>query len=77
MSGREKRFLLRFLAGEAVAGLGFAIIYSTFPTAPAVFTALGVVLSFLGAEVATFTVYACVISCGGSPCAGFSRCSGW
>lgn len=40
--------------------LGLAIIYFTFPTAPAVVTVLGVVLSFLGAEVATFTVYACV-----------------
>jgi hypothetical protein len=59
MSGREKRFLLRFLAGEAVAVLGFAIIYFTFPAAPTVVTVLGVILSFLGAEVATFTVYAC------------------
>ena len=60
MNGREKRFLFRFLIGEAVAVLGFATIYFTFPRAPAVVTVLGVVLSFLGAEVATFTVYGCV-----------------
>ncbi len=40
--------------------LGLEVLYSTFPTAPAVVTVLGVVLSFLGAEVATFIVYGCV-----------------
>jgi hypothetical protein len=37
-----------------------ASISFTFPTAPAAVTVLGAVLSFLEAEVATFTVYACV-----------------
>ncbi len=60
MDGRGKRFLLRFLIGEAVALLGLAVLYFTFPTAPAVVTVLGVVLSFVGAEVATFSVYGCV-----------------
>ncbi len=60
MNARAKRFLLRFLAGEAVAMVGLAIIRFTFPAAPAVVTVLGVVLTFVGAEVATFTVYACV-----------------
>ena len=60
MISREKRVLFRFLAGEAVAMLGLAILYFAFPTAPAVVTILGVVVSLLGAEVATFTVYACV-----------------
>ena len=60
IAGREKRFLFRFLAGEALAFLGLAIIYFAFPDAVAA-TFFGVGLSFVGTEVATFTVYACVI----------------
>jgi hypothetical protein len=60
MTGREKRFLLRFLAGEALALLGLAIIYFAFPDAVAA-TFFGVGVSFVGAEVATFSVYGCVL----------------
>jgi hypothetical protein len=60
MAGREKRFLFRFLIGEALALLGLALIYFAFPDAVTA-TFLGVGLSFLGAEVATFSVYGCVL----------------
>jgi hypothetical protein len=57
--GREKRFVFRFLGGEALASLGLAIIYLAFPDAVA--TSFGVGASFVGAEVATFSVYGCVL----------------
>lgn len=60
MTGREKRFLLKFLAGEALALLGLAIIYFAFPDAVAA-TFFGVGVSSVGAEVATFSVYGCVL----------------
>jgi hypothetical protein len=60
MAGREKRFLFRFLAGEALALLGLAIIYFAFPDVAAA-TFFGVGVSFFGAEVATFSVYGCVL----------------
>jgi len=44
-----------------MAGLGLPIIYVTFPDAGAAATFLGVGVSFVGAEVATFSVYRCVI----------------
>jgi hypothetical protein len=60
MTRRETRFLFRFLAGEALALLGLAIIYIAFPDAIAA-TFFGVGGSFVGAEVATFSVYGCVL----------------
>ena len=60
MAGREKRFLLRFLAGEVLTLLGLALIYFAFPDAVAA-TFVGVSVSFVGAEVATFSVYGCVL----------------
>jgi hypothetical protein len=60
MAGREKRLLVRFLAGEALALLGLAIIYFAFPDAVAA-TFFGMGTTFVGAEVATFSVYGCVL----------------
>lgn len=60
MPGRGRRFLIRFLAGEALALLGLAIIYFAFPDGVAA-TFFGVGASFVGAEVATFSVYGCVL----------------
>jgi hypothetical protein len=76
MSGREKRFLFRFLPGEALALLGLAMIYFAFPDAVAA-KFFGVGVSFVGAEVATFSVYGCVLRLQRESLRGSSRCSGW